>query len=237
MAKTERTLENLLSIYKIQQKLADMTSLEPCPDESQLSIYMEGRCNPKDEKSLQSHLADCVICRETLIACTTSRAPKTNDDLLSSTSNSLNVLEEELRMMESSLNPGNNVRQDKTPSTSVMVVDDDPIYLRSLIDALSDEFEVAAFSDGKAALCGAHRRHFQAIVMDIKMAGLNGLEVAQRLKSDRVSSPIIFNTGFPGEFFREDIEKHYRPFGYVTKDNPAELLSLIHQATAWQTHA
>lgn len=222
-----RDLDTLLKALKPQP--AGMAPADSCPDESLLAGYLDGRLTPADEESLLSHLGDCTACRQILIACAASLATEKTTALLSPATSVSDMLEAELKAMETSLNL-DNARSRKTPCAGIMVVDDDPIYLRALADTLSGEFNVTACADGHTALQNARSRQYRAIVLDIKMACMSGLEVARRLKEDLVSAPIIFNTGYPGEFVREDIEKHYRPFGYVTKDDPDALFSNVRRA-------
>jgi CheY-like chemotaxis protein len=119
----------------------------------------------------------------------------------------------------------------------VMIVDDDPIYLSALRDNLSRDYSVMACKNGYEALERIDPT-FDSIVLDIKMAGLSGLDVADKLNSRHIAVPIIFNTGYPGDYVRSDIEKRYAPFGYVTKDDPYSLISCLRKATnsATSTH-
>jgi CheY-like chemotaxis protein len=110
-----------------------------------------------------------------------------------------------------------------------MVVDDDRRYLASLTDTLSTEFSVTPCANGPEALERLDDE-VQAIVLDIKMAHMNGLTVAEKVMASHEGIPIIFNTGYPGEYVKEDIENRYHPFGYVTKDDPGKLLDLVRRA-------
>jgi CheY-like chemotaxis protein len=225
MKHSYRNLDTLLKALKP----AGMAPADPCPDETLLAEYFEGMLMPEAEQSLLSHLGDCSACRQTLIACVEILAPEKTAGLFNPVSSTSDMLEAELKAMETSLNLDSALSR-KTPGAGIMVVDDDPIYLRALADTLSGEFNVTACVDGHTALQNARSGQYRVIVLDIKMACMSGLEVARRLKADLVSAPIIFNTGYPGEFVREDIEQHYRPFGYVTKDDPDALFTHVRRA-------
>jgi two-component SAPR family response regulator len=68
-------------------------------------------------------------------------------------------------------------------SESVLVVDDDELVLESLeLEAVDAGFRVACAVSGPQALELARVNHFDAVVCDIRMPGMNGLEVIEHLK-------------------------------------------------------
>ena len=82
----------------------------------------------------------------------------------------------------------------------IYVVDDDYDVRTSLRFLLETEgFDVRTFRSGVALLGSATRNHADCLVVDYKMAGLDGLELAQRLRRLEVSTPIILITGYPDE--------------------------------------
>ena len=82
----------------------------------------------------------------------------------------------------------------------IYVVDDDYDVLRSLRFLLETEgFEVRTFRSGSALLGSPSRHGADCLVVDYKMAGIDGLELAEALRSLDVSTPIILITGYPDE--------------------------------------
>jgi two-component system, LuxR family, response regulator FixJ len=82
----------------------------------------------------------------------------------------------------------------------IYVVDDDYDVRTSLRFLLETEgFEVRTFRSGSALLGSATRNHADCLVVDYKMAELDGLELATRLRRLQVSTPIILITGYPDE--------------------------------------
>jgi two-component system response regulator FixJ len=80
----------------------------------------------------------------------------------------------------------------------VYVVDDDHDVRTSLRFLLETEgFDVRTFRSGAALLGSATRNGADCLVIDYKMAELDGLELAQRLRRLDVSTPIILITGYP----------------------------------------
>jgi FixJ family two-component response regulator len=82
----------------------------------------------------------------------------------------------------------------------IYVVDDDYDVRTSLRFLLETEgFDVRTFRNGAALLGSASRNRADCLVIDYKMAELNGLELAIRLRRLEVSTPIILITGYPDE--------------------------------------
>jgi two-component system response regulator MprA len=77
----------------------------------------------------------------------------------------------------------------------VLVVDDDPPLRRMLARTLTAEgYEVMVAGDGGAALAETERTAPDVIVLDVAMAGLDGLAVARRLRSKGNATPILMLT-------------------------------------------
>ena len=77
----------------------------------------------------------------------------------------------------------------------VLVVDDDPPLRRMLERVLSAEgFAVTVAADGGAALAAAERTAPDLIVLDVAMAGMDGLAVCRRLREKGLPTPILMLT-------------------------------------------
>ena len=81
----------------------------------------------------------------------------------------------------------------------ILVVDDEE-EIRNLLESfLTDQgYEVVLASDGNQAIELAETEAPQTIILDIKLPGLNGIEVCKRLKEKEKTSaiPVIIITGF-----------------------------------------
>ena len=80
----------------------------------------------------------------------------------------------------------------------VLVVDDVPDNLALLHDALDEAgYTVLAATSGEAALARAVQARPDIVLLDAVMPGLDGFEVARRLKADPATAhiPVIFMTG------------------------------------------
>lgn len=96
-------------------------------------------------------------------------------------------------------------------SLRILVVDDEP-GVRTFIAAglRRDGHEVQMVSDGVAALALHWELHFDAIVADLMMPGMSGLELASAIKRLTPGTPLICITGLT-----EDLEGS--PFDLVIR--------------------
>lgn len=79
----------------------------------------------------------------------------------------------------------------------VLVVDDDPVVGASIDRVLSPKgFAVISTTDGQAALDRIAKEDYDVVYTDIKMPGMNGLEVARRIKASRPWLPVVIITGY-----------------------------------------
>jgi CheY-like chemotaxis protein len=79
----------------------------------------------------------------------------------------------------------------------VLVVDDDPVIARSFDRVLTEKgYEVASASSGREALDRIVREDYDVIYTDIRMPGMDGIEVAERVKSRRPWVPVVIITGY-----------------------------------------
>jgi len=77
----------------------------------------------------------------------------------------------------------------------LLVVDDDPAIRRMLERTLAaDGYEVRTVADGGVALAALERSLPDLLVLDVAMPGVDGLAVAQRVRSKGLSLPILFVT-------------------------------------------
>ncbi|NTV11771.1 MAG: response regulator transcription factor, partial [Zoogloea sp.] len=129
---------------------------------------------------------------------------------------------------------------DRVNTDVVLIVDDVPENLAVLHDALDDAgYTVLVATNGESALQRAVQARPDVILLDALMPGMDGFEVARRLKADFATRhiPIVFMTGLTET---EHVVAAFAAGGtdYVTKPiRPAEVLVRIaaHMAGARQT--
>lgn len=79
--------------------------------------------------------------------------------------------------------------------TRVLIVEDEPRLARSLQVGLTDEaYVVDVAADGEEALWFASSGNHDAVVLDLRLPKLGGLEVCRRLRARGVSIPILMLT-------------------------------------------
>jgi two-component system, OmpR family, response regulator ChvI len=82
---------------------------------------------------------------------------------------------------------------------SVAVIDDDPDILETLSSALSDEgLEVRSYKEGQDAVRALRQKPAGVAIVDIKMPGMDGLEVLRQLRKFG-DLPIVFLTSKDAE--------------------------------------
>ncbi len=80
----------------------------------------------------------------------------------------------------------------------VLIVDDDPALLAALPEALRlrmDGVTVDTADSGAAALDRIAAREYEAIVIDIKMPGMDGLALLAEIRARRPDTPVLMITG------------------------------------------
>lgn len=83
--------------------------------------------------------------------------------------------------------------------TSVLVVDDDVDTCRNLSDILTDlGYHVDTAHDGPSALELARRRPYDLALLDLKMPGMDGLELYRELRKLRADAVALIVTAFAG---------------------------------------
>ena len=124
------------------------------------------------------------------------------------------------------------------PDAKILIVDDDVDVLEAMRLMFEDDYSVETARSGAQALeMVTTAKDYDAVVLDIKMAHMDGLQTATKLKEIAPDLPLIFHTAFPGEYFEEDIEQQFEPFDYIGKDErPARLHRAIRQAVKFSQY-
>ncbi|HPE42471.1 MAG TPA: sigma-54 dependent transcriptional regulator [Bacteroidales bacterium] len=114
---------------------------------------------------------------------------------------------------------------------SILIVDDEASVRDSLYNwFLEDGFEVSCAEDASKALKILDHEHFDIILADIKMPGMDGLELLRRIKQIKPDAIIIIITAFATVDTAVQALKD-GAFDYVTKPfDPDDLSHLIRNA-------
>ena len=113
----------------------------------------------------------------------------------------------------------------------ILIIDDEEIVLRSCQRILADgEYEVETVQDGREGLRKIAENNYDVLILDIKMPGIDGLEVLQRVKESHPDIDVIMITGL------HEIEAAVKAmklgaFDYLPKPfDPAELRIAVERA-------
>lgn len=114
---------------------------------------------------------------------------------------------------------------------SILIVDDEESVRDSLYNwFIEDGYEVACAGDAKVALTMLESRDFDIILADIKMPGMDGLEMHRRIKALDKDSIVIMMTAFASVDTAVQALKD-GAYDYVTKPfDPDDLSHLIRNA-------
>lgn len=82
----------------------------------------------------------------------------------------------------------------------VLVIDDDAVVGRSFDRVLSDKgYEVSTVLSGEEAMNSIEESKYDVVFTDIKMPGMDGLEVTERIKERCPWTPVVVITGYGTE--------------------------------------
>lgn len=118
---------------------------------------------------------------------------------------------------------------------SVLIVDDHPVAREGLRRVLSQGENitvVADTGDGRRALDLVAQLHPDVVLMDIRMPGMNGLELTRQIKAEAPAVSIIIMTNYEDDTLMMDTIRSGAS-GYLLKDATRDLLlHTIHAVAA-----
>ncbi len=89
---------------------------------------------------------------------------------------------------------------------SILTVDDDPQIAELLHDMLKAQgHDVVLAEDGEHAVELMEKHHFDVVLTDLGMPGMNGWEVARRIKEISASTPVLLLTGWGADYEGRDL--------------------------------
>ncbi len=87
-------------------------------------------------------------------------------------------------------------KKDKEAVYRILAVDDDAIFLKALKRMLEvKEFKVQVTTDPFDGLQKAKSKNFDCILLDVKMPGMDGVQMMDKIKEEDSGTPIIFISG------------------------------------------
>ena len=108
----------------------------------------------------------------------------------------------------------------------ILVAEDEEITLNNIIDALGEAgYAVYGVKGGIEAAQLVEKDHFDVLITDIKMPGLNGIELLSRIKNENPETEVIIITGFGSVGSAVEAMKK-GAYDYITKPFDLDELTL-----------
>ena len=108
---------------------------------------------------------------------------------------------------------------------TLLIVDDDIAHRTMLRILLDWQYEIIEADDGSTAIEIAGKRHFDLILMDIRMSEVSGIEALDQIRSLRPDVPIVMMTAYFSDEIA-DQTKDRGAFGCLGKPFDFEELKL-----------
>jgi DNA-binding NtrC family response regulator len=117
----------------------------------------------------------------------------------------------------------------------ILIVDDDAAVRGILYDLLSEKYECNTASMAEEALQYLEVEKYDAILTDLGMPGLTGVEFLKRVQQTDLETPVILISGMGTEQDPEDLIE-LGAFAYVTKPfNLDEIEEVVERAVGQTT--
>ncbi|MFI4938974.1 MAG: response regulator [Burkholderiales bacterium] len=118
----------------------------------------------------------------------------------------------------------------------ILVVDDDPVVGKSFDRVLSNKgYVVITASNGEEALRKIKNEHYDLVFTDIKMPGISGIEVAERVKASQPWLPVVIVTGY-GSGANEARAEAAGVSGFLHKPLSPEMIEESAESALCDTH-
>lgn len=116
----------------------------------------------------------------------------------------------------------------------ILVIDDEELLTKTLVRLLEAKgYEVLISKNGQEALIILEEECFDLVLTDIRMPGMNGVEMIEQLRKTGNKTPVIFLTGYADS----ELERRARalaPNGYEGK--PFDVAELLNKINAMMTN-
>jgi two-component system response regulator (stage 0 sporulation protein F) len=104
----------------------------------------------------------------------------------------------------------------KDVQKSIYVVDDDQGILDSFDAVFGDDYPLVLVDSGSKALEMLKHENPELMFLDIKMPGLNGLDLLARIKEEGLATKVVIVTALPQDKY-EEIARQYGVYRYLKK--------------------
>jgi DNA-binding NtrC family response regulator len=110
---------------------------------------------------------------------------------------------------------------------SILIVDDEQVVRDSLVHWFTEEgYELEASDNAAGALSKLAHTEFDLVIADIRMPGMDGIELLEKIKAEQLDSSVILMTGYASVETAVRALKH-GAFDYITKPFDPDDLSVV----------
>jgi two-component system, response regulator, stage 0 sporulation protein F len=99
---------------------------------------------------------------------------------------------------------------------SIVVVDDDQGILDSFDAMLGDDYALTMVDNGSKAIQLLHQQSPRLLFLDIKLPGMNGLEILKWIKDQELATKVVIVTALPQDQY-EEMAQQYGVYRYLRK--------------------
>ncbi len=118
----------------------------------------------------------------------------------------------------------------------LLIVDDELLIRDLLYDYFAArDFEIAVADCATKALTLMTESEFDTVILDVKMPGMDGLQLTDKIREDGSDIPIIIITGFPSFDSAVDALRHRVDDYFVKPVNLTHLRRAVESALARHT--
>ncbi len=112
----------------------------------------------------------------------------------------------------------------------ILIVDDEIDFLKMMKSRLEDQYDIVTASDGEEALAMVETEHPDAVLLDLVMEGMDGLEVLRIIRKSNKNLPVFMMTAF-SDLERVSESNKLKSSGFIVKtDNIEKQLRCIQSA-------
>jgi DNA-binding NtrC family response regulator len=110
---------------------------------------------------------------------------------------------------------------------SILIVDDEQVVRDSLVHWFTEEgYDVDAAASATDALSKLAGREFDLVIADIRMPGMDGIELLEKIRNEQLDTSVILMTGYASVETAVRALKH-GAFDYITKPFDPDDLSVV----------
>lgn len=99
---------------------------------------------------------------------------------------------------------------------AIFVVDDDQGILDSFDVMLGDDYPVVMIQSGSKAIQLLAEKHPDLLFLDIKMPGMNGMELLEWIREKGIRTKVVIVTALPQDHY-EEMAHQYGVYRYLKK--------------------